>query len=113
MFESAKRFAAEVRVKRAKAALRRELRASARQVQRATAAARRVERAARQWEAAAEAESVAALRAIAKANVRAGLVTVLPAPALPVADLEAPAVRRLEGPEAALFLPEDEPGLII
>lgn len=81
MFESVKAFAAEVRVERAKAALRRaqarevrRLEAARRQARKVAAAARRVDKAARRWEVAREAEAVRDLRAMARRNLRRGTV---------------------------------------
>lgn len=79
MFESVKAFAAEVRVGRAKAALRRakalevrRLEAARRQAGKVAAAARQVDKAARRWEVAREAEAVRDLRAAARRNLRRG-----------------------------------------
>lgn len=78
MFESPKAFLAEVKVKRARAALRRaqalEVRRQAKVMARQARLARRVERAARRWEAAREAEAVRDLRAMARRNLRRRVV---------------------------------------
>lgn len=116
MFESAKAYMAEVRVERARAALRRakgkEAAAAAalyRQTGKVAAEARKVERAARKWEAAREAETIKDLRNMARANRRRGFV--VRARAIP--DLEAPAPALPARYVEALFLEVEAPDFIL